>query len=100
MTKYSRNNAPETVLRIRKIQFFAKNGLHLKLTHIKAQKMILSGRYGDPYGRPGDWCRIRESWHVCKFLHCQLCYEVCISPKAGRDTKSFLLGGREVVVEG
>ena len=37
--------------------------------------MILSVRYGDPYGRPGDWCRIRgtpgiirESWHVC--LNC------------------------------
>ena len=29
--------------------------------HIKAQKMILSGRYGDLYGRPGDWCRIRET---------------------------------------
>ena len=27
--------------------------------------MILSGRYGDPYGRAGDLCRIRESWHVC-----------------------------------
>ena len=34
--------------------------------------MILSGRYGDLYGRPGDWFRIREtppisreSWHVC-----------------------------------
>ena len=65
MTKYRCKNAPETVLRIRKIQFCAKKGLHLKLTYIKAQKMILSRRYGDPYGRPGDWCRIRESWHVC-----------------------------------
>ena len=34
--------------------------------------MILSEEYGYPYGRPGDWCRIRgtpgiirESWHVC-----------------------------------
>ena len=49
-----------------KIQFCAKKGLHLKLTYIKAQKMILSGRYGDPYGRPGDWCRIQQSWHVCE----------------------------------
>ena len=78
MTKYRCKNAPETVLRIRKIQFCAKNGLHLKLTHIKAQKMILSGRYGDPYGRPGDWCRtVRlpdnpgEGWHVCHWInHC------------------------------
>ena len=29
--------------------------------------MILSGRYGDPYGGQADWCRIRESWHVCHF---------------------------------
>ena len=61
MTKYRCKNAPETVLPIRKIQFCDKNGLHLKLTHIKGQKMILSGRYGDPYGRLGDWCRIRET---------------------------------------
>ena len=27
--------------------------------------MILSGRFGDPYGRAGDRRRIRESWHVC-----------------------------------
>ena len=27
----------------------------------KCQKMILPWRYGDPYGRPGDWCRIRET---------------------------------------
>ena len=41
-----------------------QNKNFLALQHIKAQKMVLSGRYGDPYGRPGDWCRIRESWHV------------------------------------
>ena len=43
-----------------------KNGLNLELRHRKAQKMILSGRYGDPYGRPGDSCRIQESWYACK----------------------------------
>ena len=47
-------NAPETVLRIRKFKFWAKNGLNLKLRHRKAQKMILSGTYGDLYGRLGD----------------------------------------------
>ena len=47
-------NAPETVLRIRKFKFWAKNGLNLKLGHRKAQKMILSGTYGDLYGRLGD----------------------------------------------
>ena len=26
--------------------------------------MILSGRYGDLYRRPGDWCRIRERGSV------------------------------------
>ena len=44
-------NAPETVLRKKKFKFWAKNGLNLKLRHRKAQKMILSRRYGDPYGR-------------------------------------------------
>ena len=59
-------NAPEIVLRIRKIKFkfWAKSGLNLKLRHRKAQKMILSERSGDRYGRAGDRCRIRESWHV------------------------------------
>ena len=28
----------------------------------KWQKSILSSRFGDPYGKPGDQCRIRESW--------------------------------------
>ena len=44
--------------------------------HRKGQKMNLSGRNGDPYGRAGDRCRIREpgdsriireSWHVCEW---------------------------------
>ena len=39
-------NAPETILRIKKFKFWAKNGLNLKLRNRKAQKMILSGRYG------------------------------------------------------
>ena len=28
----------------------------------KWQKSILSCRFGDPYGKAGDQCRIRESW--------------------------------------
>ena len=48
-----------------KFKLWAKNGLDLKLRHSQAPKVILSGRYGDPYGRAGDLCRIRESWHVC-----------------------------------
>ena len=48
-----------------KFKFWAKNGLDLKLRHRQAHKMILFGRYGDPYGRAGYLCRIRESWHVC-----------------------------------
>ena len=28
----------------------------------KWKKSILSGRFGDPYGKAGDQCRIRESW--------------------------------------
>ena len=33
-----------------------------------AHNSILSGRFGDPSGRPGDRCRIWESWHVCFWL--------------------------------
>ena len=47
-------NVPETILRIRKIQFWAINRLNLrKLTHRTAQKMILSRRSGGPDRRPG-----------------------------------------------
>ena len=42
------------------------NGKNFKLKHRKSHNSILSGRFGDPYGRPGVWCRsIRERWHVC-----------------------------------
>ena len=47
---------------------FELKGLNHKLRHRKAQKMILCGRYGDPYGRARDWCRIWESWHVCTLV--------------------------------
>ena len=49
-------------------RFELKSALNFKLRHRKAQKMILSGRYGDLYGREGDRCRIRETWHVWKRL--------------------------------
>ena len=32
---------------------------------MKGSESFLSGRFDDPYGRPGDSFRIRESWHVC-----------------------------------
>ena len=37
---------------------------------MKGSESFLSGRFNDPYGRPGDSFRIREtpgreSWHVC-----------------------------------
>ena len=38
--------------------FEGGNGLNFKLKHRNAQKSILSGRFGDPYGRAGDQCRI------------------------------------------
>ena len=62
-------NAAETVLRIRKIQLLAKNWLNLKLRRRKAQKTILSGRYGDPHRSAGDRCRIWESCHVWDQVH-------------------------------
>ena len=41
------------------------NGLNFKLKHRKAQKSILSGRFGDLYGRVGDQCLyIQYSWQV------------------------------------
>ena len=48
----------------RKLEFWKKNGIYSKQKHRKVLNSILSGRFGDPYGKPGDFCRIRESWHV------------------------------------
>ena len=31
-------------------------------------KWLLSGRFGDSHGRPGDSFRVRENWHVCHSL--------------------------------
>ena len=45
----------------KKIRIFGENGINFKLKHRKAHNSILSGRFGDPYGRPGDWCRIQET---------------------------------------
>ena len=45
-------------------RILGEKGINSKVKHRKAQNAILSGRLGDPYGRPGDCCRIRESWRV------------------------------------
>ena len=45
-------------------QILRENGLNPRLKHRKAKKAILSGRFGEMYGRAGDQCRIQESWHV------------------------------------
>ena len=47
----------------KKVRILRKeNGLNFKLKHRKAQKSILPGGFGDPYGRTGDQCRIRETY--------------------------------------
>ena len=38
---------------------------------MKGSESFLSGRFNDPYGRPGDSFRIRESWHVCPIANDQ-----------------------------
>ena len=45
----------------KKIQILGENGINSKLKHRKAHNLILSGRFGDQYRRPGDWCCIRET---------------------------------------
>ena len=62
--KYVQKWPPETVLQIKKFKFWIKNGLNVKLKHRKAQKMILSGKFGDSYGKAGDRYHVRESWHT------------------------------------
>ena len=37
-----------------KIRILEENGIHSKLKHRKVHNSILSGRFGDPYKRPGD----------------------------------------------
>ena len=47
-------NVPETVQWIKqKLEFCEENGLNLKHKNRRAQKSILSGRFGDPYERAG-----------------------------------------------
>ena len=58
--KYVRKCPRNPPLTQRKFEF----GIHSKLKHRKAHHSFLSGRFGDPYGRPGDCRRIWESWHV------------------------------------
>ena len=45
----------------KKILLLGENGINSKLKHTKAHNSNLSGRFGDPDGRPGDWCHIQES---------------------------------------
>ena len=45
----------------KKIQILEENGVNSTLKHRKAHNLILSGRFCDPNGRPGDWCHIQES---------------------------------------
>ena len=54
-------------------KMLGKNGINSKLKHRKAHNSILSVRFGDPYGRLGDCCRIRESWHVCHLIKTEAC---------------------------
>ncbi|XP_073230094.1 plexin A3-like [Porites lutea] len=50
--------------------------------------MILSGRYGDPYGRAGDLCRIRESWHlIVKVTN--------LPPSEGNNSYKCYINGKE-----
>ena len=66
LSKYvQKKKVPETVLWVKSSNFEGKNGLNFKLKHRKAQKSLLCGRFGDPYGRAEGQCCIRESCHIC-----------------------------------
>ena len=41
--------------------FGGNKWVNSKLRHRKVQKSILTRRFGDTYGRPGDWCFIWET---------------------------------------
>ena len=45
----------------KKIRILGENGINSKLKYKKAHNSILSGRFGDLYGRPGDCCHIWET---------------------------------------
>ena len=57
-------NVRETIQWITKFELWEKNGLNFKLKQRKAQKSILSMRFGDLYKRARDQCCIQESWHI------------------------------------
>ena len=44
----------------KKIRILGENGINSKLNYRKAHNLILSGRFGDSYGRAGDCCYIWE----------------------------------------
>lgn len=56
-------NVPKTEQWIKKVRILRKKmGFKFQTKTQKWQKSILSCRFGDPYGKAGDQCRIRESW--------------------------------------
>ena len=67
MTKWSLpvntcKNVPKTEQWIKKVRILRKKmGFKFQTEAQKWQKSILSCRFGDPYGKAGDQCRIRES---------------------------------------
>ena len=45
----------------KKIRILGENGINSKLKYKKAHNSILSGRFGELYGRRGDCCHIWET---------------------------------------
>ena len=66
----------------KKVRILRKeNGLNFKLKHRKAQKSILPGGFGGPYGRTGDQCRIRETYRWSATCHAlTFCFLSRLSP--------------------
>ena len=53
-------NATESILWLKK-KIWILEELKSKLKHWKAQNSILPRKFGDPYGRPGDLCCIKNA---------------------------------------
>ena len=59
--KYMQKMLQKPNYELKKIQILGKKGINSKLKHKKSYNSLLSGKFGDLYGRPGDSRIIPES---------------------------------------
>ena len=70
---HARKLKPETIIQAEKarlesemiLEFWNIWSLNLSFLWATDPNFLLSGSFGHPYRRAGDWLCIQESWHIC-----------------------------------